>query len=44
MARGIFQSREVVENWVKSLKGVFFGPLFRFGEDAGCESSSVEFV
>lgn len=35
LARGIVQRREIVENWVKSLKGLFSGPLFRFGEDVG---------
>lgn len=44
LARGIFQRKEVVENWVKSLKGVFSGPLFRVGEDVGCKSSRVEFL
>lgn len=44
LARSIFQRREIVENWVKSLKGIFSEPLFRFGEAVGCESSSVEFV
>lgn len=44
LAKDVFQRRETVENWVKSLKGIFSGPLLRVGEEVGCESPDVEFV
>lgn len=44
LAEDVFWGRETVENLVKSLKGIFSGPLFKVGEDVGCESSGVEFV
>lgn len=47
LARDIFQRREIVENWVSSLRSVFPGLLFRslrVEEDVGCMSSCAEFA
>ena len=47
LAGGLFQRREIVENYASSLKSIFPGRLFRslrVGKDVECVSSHVESV